>query len=118
MKTKGLILLATLAILSLLNSCADGKFNLQPTPEGCLFSTFQAEDGSTFRAGSCIDPITGKFSTYEIHWKNAAGVQAKTVRKIGSGQTSIYYLQDGTWIEYDSKSGLSIGVVPTVPLTP
>lgn len=100
--------------MMLLSSCA-----LNFSKDGCVLGSYQREDGSTYRAGPCVGVDTDNdgnadIDRFRVSWENEEGQELRGTYWINDERPPLveYLVSPGFWIQWDSKSGVSLGAVP------
>ena len=126
MKTR-LLSLVVLAV-ALLPSCSTSigggaSLKVQPMDGAlCGLVDYTTESGQSYAAGGCIGD-SGKVDRYVITWNDPSGVTAAVIKYTKTGVRKVFYkASDGTWVQYTSKSGFTLGPPPvqdvTLPVEP
>lgn len=95
------------------------------TTDGCALMEYTAANGQKYKAGPCVGP-DGKIDRYIVQWEakvegseSGDTVVARVVRYTKDGVIKTYYKAgDGSWIEWSSKSGLTLSPPPAAEVTP
>jgi hypothetical protein len=96
-----------------LSSCAGlSLVDLKTDPDSCHLVTYKNEKGQHYSYGPCTNP-EGKIDRIRSVWTNPEGVKIQYTLTLATKKSQLRYLApDGTWIEYSSKSGVSLGNMP------
>jgi hypothetical protein len=106
------MILLLLAAVMFLPSCG-----ITITEDGCILGKYQ-RDGHAYYAGPCVGPdLDGDgesdIDRFRVQWTNTSGDRLRATYSTAGGRTVIEYRdENGVWIKWSSKSGVSIGPVP------
>lgn len=87
------------------------------TSDGCILGKYQ-KGSSSYYAGPCVGAdLDGdgeaEVDRYRVKWRNADGDQIRATYTTASKSVLVeYLLENGLWIGWSSKSGVSLGPVP------
>lgn len=118
--TKKAAMPKSLSLLLLLGaaSCFLTSCGVSFTEDGCILGQY-TRDGQTYYAGPCVGPDTdgdgvGDINRVRVQWRNEGGNLIRATYGLQNPKVLIeYHVPPGAWLRWSSKSGVSIGPVPT-----
>lgn len=109
------VLLAMLTATSLLlPSCGAGLSfgGISTDKDSCHLLAYKDKNGKSYSYGPCTNEL-GKIDRLRSVWTNPEGIKVQFTYTLATKKGVVHYLgADGTWIEYSSKSGISLGNIP------